>query len=373
MTVDNVYCPMIHGGLSINLSNSSEKISINHCCIREGHFTIDADENPWTNEKLIPLRNLNNQGQWDSTCWGCEQPELAGLSSFRTGTIEKFGIQKNLPGPLRLDLMFDTTCNLACRTCGPQLSTYWRKHLNDNNIDFSVPTFKSRADEVINILNKIDLSTLGMIVIAGGETLMGKNYWQVVDAIADMVPNAKEKLTLSFQTNGTQTIDKKYYPIIEKFQIVKLHFSLDGVGEKFEYLRWPAKWNQVVENMFLMREQLPVNVMFLIEETISIFNLYYQSELDNWAKNNFSTNRLGDIVNHQRHLAFGIYGLDSLSQRYVDTLPTNQIKLLGPNWTEQPEKIREMLAEIHKFDLIRQQDFTKIFPEVAEFYSEYLR
>jgi sulfatase maturation enzyme AslB (radical SAM superfamily) len=363
---------MIHGGLSINLSSHPEKITINHCCIRDDHIIVNDESNLWGNENLSPLRKTNLLGKWDSSCWACQKPESAGLSSFRTGMLDKFGVKENLSGPQRLDLMFDISCNLACRTCGPGLSTYWQKHLKENKIDFISSPTASRADEIIKILEKLDLSNLGMVVISGGETLLGKNYWQVVNTIADMVPNAKERLTLSFQTNGTQTIEEKYYSTIEKFHLVKLHFSIDGIDDRFEYLRWPAKWNQVVDNMLALREKLPVNVMFLIEETISIFNLYYQDELTKWVKSNYANNRIGDITNHQRHLAFGIYGLDSLSQKYIDTLSTNQVKLLNPSWSEQPAKIRTMIEEIRKFDAIRGQDWSKIFPEVAEFYSDYL-
>jgi hypothetical protein len=30
----NIHCPMIHGGLTINLKNSDNKIFINQCCLR---------------------------------------------------------------------------------------------------------------------------------------------------------------------------------------------------------------------------------------------------------------------------------------------------------------------------------------------------
>ena len=108
-----------------------------------------------------------------------------------------------------------------------------------------------------------------------------------------MCPHSKEKITVKFQTNGTQPINEKYFDIIERFHLVKLNISLDGIQDRFEYLRWPANWNQVVDNMFKLRSTLPVNVMFYIEQTISIFNLYYLDELQAWMQRNFHSNRLG--------------------------------------------------------------------------------
>ena len=113
--------------------------------------------------------------------------------------------------------------------------------------------------------------------------------------------------------------------------------------------------------------------MFLIEETVSIFNLYYLDELDQWTKNNFSINRLDDMIDYTRHVANGTYGLHNLTQKYIDNLTPVFKNLVNPTWTENPTEISAMIAEIRKFDAIRGQDFTKTFPEVAEFYSDYLR
>jgi len=226
---------------------------------------------------------------------------------------------------------------------------------------------------MISILKTLDLSNLKLVVFCGGETLLGAGYWEVAQAIADMMPNAKHQLTLSFQTNGTQTISQRHYELIEKFHLVKLNISLDGFGEQFEYLRWPASWQQVTDNIMNMREQLPVNVMFLIEEAMSIFNLLYQGRLDKWAKDNFSTNRLGDVVNHSRHAARGIFSLNNLSQEYVDSLEQSHLtKLIPQSWQESPDQILKMIAEIRKFDALRNQSWTNTFPEVAEFYKRYM-
>src|SRR6056300_19874 len=276
--------------------------------------------------------------------------------------------QTDLAGPARIDLMFDISCNLACRICGPGLSTFWQKHLKENNL-WQKPVYSAKnKDQVLTALSNIDLSNLKQLVFCGGETLLGKEYWEVAQWLANNVPNAKEQLTLCFQTNGTQKISEKYFDLIEKFYLVKLHVSIDGVDKKFEYQRWPASWHQVTDNLLHLRETLPSNVMFVIEETISIFNLYYQQELDSWVKQNFITNREGDEVNHTRHLVDGIFNIDNITEEYKQEIDQNYHK----NWKENPEQIQKMLKEIEKFDLLRNQNFTKVFPEIADFYKRYL-
>lgn len=368
----NIHCPMIHGGLQINLKKDPNRIYANHCCLRPGTLIETKLDTIWNSPSLIPLRDLNKNNIWDVGCWHCRGNELSGITSLRTGMLEKFGIKTNLSGPQRLDLMFDINCNLACRSCGPSVSTFWQKHLKDNNISFDAPRPESRVDEMISILKTLDLSNLEMVVFCGGETLLGQGYWRVAEAIADMVPDAKEKITLSFQTNGTQPISERNFKIIERFQLVKLNISLDGIGEKFEYLRWPANWTQVTENIKKLVATSPVNVMFLIEETVSVLNLHYQFELDDWAKNNFATNRLGDVINHTRHAANGIFGLASLTDEYVDSLSKSNLrKMIPPNWKEDSAIINQLLVELDKFDIIRKQDWRKTFPEVAGFYNRF--
>lgn len=369
--MQNIHCPMIHNGLQIDLKSLSGAININHCCLRTDLHSTTID-NIWNNPVLQPLRKLNLENKWDPGCGSCYSNEAAGFESFRTGTLKMFGKQLTLSGPQRLDLMFDIGCNLACRTCNPYSSTYWQKHLADNNIPFSAPSPESKADQMIEILKTLDLSNLELVVFCGGETLLGSGYWSVVKAIAELAPRAQDKITLSFQTNGTQKIPEKYYNLIEKFHLLKLNISLDGIAQQFEYLRWPADWNQVTDNIFNLRETLPVNSMFLIEETISIFNLYYHDRLTAWAQENFSTNRLGDTTNHTSHIANGIFSLNNITQEYYHALPNDLKALIPNNWKENPVQIKRMLEQILQFDQIRTQNWAEVFPEVSAFYSKYL-
>ena len=373
MTQDN-FCPMIHGGLQINAHSLTGDVEFNQCCLRNDMVPVNPLVNIWQDPRMIPLRQLNDQNKWDSECWHCQGNELSNLTSFRTGMLEKFGTKRDLSGPQRIDLLFDLSCNLACRHCGPWSSTLWQKQLRDNKIPFLNFTSESRVDEIVKILRTLDLSNLEQVVFCGGETLMGTSYWQVTEELLRLVPHAKERLTICFQTNGTQPVDKKYYNLIEQFHLVRFQISLDAMGDRFHYMRWPADWAQVTENILELRATLPVNVMFLVEEVIGVLNWYYHDEITNWLKTNFSHNRLGDVINHTTHPINGIYGLSNVTQQYVNAMKGSDIfNLLPPNYVENKNNVEKLITEIQKFDKIRNEDWTKTFPEVAEFYSDYLR
>jgi hypothetical protein len=367
---------MIHGGININLK-ANNSLSFNQCCLSSTKLKMPSDLTTfWQSEKLQFIRETNNKNIWLDDCWQCKHIESAGLKSFRQSMIEHFGVKKNLSGPLRIDFLFDRSCNLACRTCGAHSSTFWEKHLLDNNLlvkaDFKTP---DNLKTIENLLNTLDLTNLEQVQFCGGETLLGNTYWNTAQMLSDLVPNAKDKLLVGFQTNGTQPVPDKYYDLIEKFKLVKFMISIDGTHDKFEYLRWPADWNQVVDNIFTIREKVPGNVMFFIQECTSCLNLFHFGEVGHWIKENFNSNRQGDPTDHGTQLAKHSYlGVDNITQEYVNAINgTERAKFISPNWKENPDKINEFIRETEKFDQIRGQDWKKTFPEVANFYSKYFK
>ena len=367
-TVSSAYCSIIHGGLQMTFTSS--QLLVQNCCLRKDQTSNFIDI--WKNPALESLRTINKSDVWDPGCLDCYKLEKSGHDSMRTGLNDGLKIypRTDLSGPAKIDLVFDTSCNLACRTCGTHSSTYWQKYLKQHDQWAGSIASPRSKDDAIQALSRMDLSNLRMLVFCGGETMLGQEYWDVAAWLADNVPNAKQQLTLCFQTNGTQTIHPRNFETIEKVFLVKLHISLDGVGERFEYLRWPASWNQVTDNILNLKEIVPSNTMFLIEETVSIFNLAYLGELDNWTAKNFATNREGDPVNHTKHLAQGMYGLHNCSQKYVDWIQqTKYQNLVSPDWQENPAQIANMIASIRQHDQFRSQNFAQTFPEVAEFYD----
>jgi sulfatase maturation enzyme AslB (radical SAM superfamily) len=367
---------MIHGGLNINLKATNE-LTYNQCCLSTTDLQIPADQTSvWTNGMLSDIRQTNNNDIWLDGCWQCKHMESAGIRSFRESMIDKFGITKNLSGPQRIDLLFDRSCNLACRICGPNSSTYWEKHLIDNNLAIRTNVIPpNNLETITKMLSALDLSNLEMVQFCGGETLLGNTYWKTAQTIADLVPDSRNKIELGFQTNATQPIDEKYYSLIEKFKTVKFILSIDGVNDRFEYLRWPAKWNQMVDNILTLREKLPSNVMFLVQETTSCLNLLYHNEVSNWVTQNFNANREGDLTTHSTQLAVHRYlNINNITQEYVDALKGSPMEqFISSTWKENPVSIKQFITETEKFDKLQGQDWKKTFPEVANFYSRYFK
>jgi hypothetical protein len=163
-----------------------------------------------------------------------------------------------------------------------------------------------------------DLNTVEWLHFNGGEPLFTNIHLDVLNRI----PNPSQCMVY-YNTNGTIRVKPSVFELWSKFKLVKLVFSIDDIGTRFNYQRTNADWNEVESNMFWYRETAPVNMMFGINRTISKLNQPYLSELDEWFAQHFATNRLGDPNDFSEQLAGGPTALDSETyEDYISRLDT---------------------------------------------------
>jgi hypothetical protein len=173
-----------------------------------------------------------------------------------------------------------------------------------------------------------------------------------------------------YNTNGTQLIDDKTKKLIEQFKFTRISFSIDGIGEKFNYIRYPAKWNQVEQNLIWWKNNLPHNSMLSLTVTASILNVLDLDEVIEWCRVNFSQSVFGDPIEIYVHQAFGIYGLEFMSSdmvNYLKSLPNysqqwiQQLNILG----KQNFKLDITLDALRVIDTRRNLNFAQVAPIAA--------
>ena len=57
-----------------------------------------------------------------------------------------------------------------------------------------------------------------------------------------------KNITLKFHTNLTVT-PSKFFDVWSEFKCIRPNISIDGVGKLYEYVRYPAKWSIVSQNI----------------------------------------------------------------------------------------------------------------------------
>lgn len=357
------HCEFIHSGISLAIDNFGEVV-MKPCCMSD-HRLVHNNLNLRYFDSTFHLsgKEQNARDEWHVGCDTCKHSEAEGLGSYRLDANQRFkDIGQNEISCF--EIRYANSCNLACRTCGPWSSSTWIKQLKEHDLlddKFKVIVEEESFEQLVETQLR-DVTAVRQMKVSGGEPMMNNSYWNTMHRLIQHNPTIFENLEVIIQTNGTIPIRQIHLDFFEHVKDVKLSLSVDGFGRRFEYLRWPGKWDELVQNINGMLDIIPAHASIMFEETRSIFNAYYRDELKDWLDCAFS-DRVG-YNGYGYHLAHGVYSLDAM--------PASYAKYMGQSkFTENPELIKRAVEEINQFDAIRDQKFADYFPEVFSFYKPY--
>ena len=236
------------------------------------------------------------------SCKNCWAEEDTGRTSKRMHTLER--LKHIIPDtewtedakPLMfLDLKLGNICNLKCRICGSwSSSSYAVEEVKfAPKDDFRIGThhytmLKQGAwardnndfwSEISSISNQIRY-----IEFTGGEPFMIREHFYFLERIIEM--GIAGQVEIHYNTNGTQFPDNAE-DIWKHFKTVEIAFSIDDMGERFEYQRANAVWSEVEHNIsryMSMRTRHP-NIQLQVCITVNVFNVMYLEDVANWADN----------------------------------------------------------------------------------------
>ena len=310
---------------NINIENQGNQLAISPCCMSpvQSIDIIDFKNNSYLNQ----IREEWHLGKFPLACKNCEKAESADLVSRRQGANQWYR-DNNSDNTnielIRIDYWTGDLCNLACVICGPKYSSRWKQELS----------IQSRQVTVNKFWRLLDLTKLKFIHFNGGEPLLSKEHVEFLKEIPD-----KSRVHINYNTNATVLPDQYLIDLWSKFQLVQLDFSIDDIGERFEYQRYPAKWSNVVENLQWFVDHAPHNCMFAVNTSVGILNHANIDNLTQWLKENFHTTRFTDPIEYRQQLVQGIFSLDQPKEKAIKFLDECDIRR-GTNWkTTFPELV----------------------------------
>ena len=355
----------------------------------------------WNQAELQELRSQFLKNEKPSGCKACWDEEEAGIPSMRK-LYENGGHShpeatffKHVPRlyPKSLDLKLSNLCNLKCRICTPFLSSQWIKEHKDLNISdansLKIYTNNSKEKLSENIENFEILTEwardINHLEFYGGEPLLQQEHDRVLDIIYQHGrPNITE---LFYNTNGT-ICEEKFFKIWKNFKEVTISLSVDDIGNRFEYQRKNAKWQEVKNNIDLFKTykaQYGVNLHLQLYITVGIYNVFYLQEILEELKK-FDLPVVFNMVHYPHHFSLVnlpnsvkpiienvLQSIDTTSIRFLDWSPAidNLIRYMNDRNYDSIEfnKFWE-LTELH--DTYRKESFKNTFPELYTLLKEYI-
>jgi organic radical activating enzyme len=323
-----------------------------------------------SSKHMQSLRQEFLAGQQPATCRRCWAEEDAGRTSKRMHTLDRLkhmGITPNWTADAKplmfLDLKLGNICNLKCRICGSwsssQFATEELKFVADNKkSSFHYQMLKDGAwprknSQFWTELNQ-SLTDIRYLEFTGGEPFLINEHFELLETLIQK--GVAHQVEIHYNTNGTQ------YPehaekIWSHFRHVEIAFSIDDVGQRFEYQRTNAVWTEVCANIELFKQMRARNSNITLQVccTVNVFNVLYLADVANWiAQQDF------DYVYWNM-----LHDAPWLS---IARLPT-QAKMHIANCVLQqsfPEKYQsEIIKNIKQLDYRRNESLKTIAPELA--------
>jgi len=287
------------------------------------NFAKDLPTEAFNNDYMKSVRKTMLAGEVPASCTKCFKEEAEGISSKRiweTGTwhyndvdipklIEETEEDGSVPYKLQyLDLRLGHTCNLKCIMCSPHDSSLWvpefkkvypifQSDLIKKQMAWDPESFNNQWHENPEFWREIydQIPNIKELYFAGGEPLLIKEHKEFLLEIIKR--GYADKISLRYNTNGI-LINEGIIEIWEQFKKVKVGVSLDGMGDRVGYIRYPTEWETVEKNLWRL-EQTSDRIQFNIALAVQILNIKHVPDFIKWKvtsgfkKLNFEKNIVG--------------------------------------------------------------------------------
>jgi len=309
---------------SANASGAGENHTVGLVKNEKGqpaNFGRETPMSAWNNEYMKDVRLTMLEGKIPASCSKCIAEESRGVASKRiweTGSWMEDGIDVEelikqteedgtVPEKLvYLDLRLGHTCNLKCVMCSPHDSSQWvgdhkkmyplfqAKELKEQ-MSWDRKEFNNKWHENPDFWKEMyaQIPNLKQVYFAGGEPLMIREHkWFLEEIIRQ---GYADKILIRYNTNGL-LVDDEIIELWKKFKKVKVGFSIDAVGDRNWYIRYPSDWDTIERNLHIL-DNTPDNIHVSIATAIQVLNIKHLADFARWKiEQNFKKINFGNVT-----------------------------------------------------------------------------
>ena len=314
-------------------------------------------------------------GQWPAGCTRCRIEEDNNIQSKRQLDFARWqqhyaDYDLEQDGFVTASIAFGNTCNLTCITCSPYSSSRWRHEYQTIYLK-DIKNFHFYKDNFVQDFVR-SAPQLIHIDIPGGEPFLSGVAEQKALLQHYVDTEQAGNITLHYTTNVTTWPDQEWWDLWQHFREIDMQLSIDGVGERYNYIRYPGDWNQIQPNIqrYLECQILP-NFRLSVSHTVSAYNIYYLDEFFSWCYNTgLPTPWLGRVHNPP-HMTPTVW-CKSARQTIVDKLKISQYPEVQ-TWaglienTDDSEHLADFKRYLQEHDRYRELNFQQVFPDMAQY------
>lgn len=268
-----------------------------------GKHTIDEY---WNSNRMKEIRRKMIAGEKIRDCERCYRQEELGVESLRSTQGMNNYIIDTLPDGTyqksadTMQMQLGNICNLKCKMCSQMYShmhgletleigrqdpdwLHWVKEQGANvnnwtnelgtkqewyrNTDFKLKMFE-HISENIKHLNVI-----------GGEPTLIPEFYELFDYCDQQGTLGGKSVTLVTNLTNTNPRLTQWLPKLNDWAIWA---SVDGIGERTEYIRYPSKWEKILESLEFYRSLLGINGRIVLSPAVQLLNIDQLDDIVKW-------------------------------------------------------------------------------------------
>ena len=377
------------------------------CCfafdkLHVGNVNEQSMEEVFNGDKMKQMRlnMLNNKKSRE--CVKCYDQEDSGFFSLRLSSNKHFGHNISMTENTKpdgtadfmikyWDIRFSNLCNMACRSCGTWFSSNWyedHKKLTGAPPNHAKIMKAGRSSNDIwdQLLKQFD--HVEQFYFAGGEPIIMEEHLRI---LKELDKRKMYHVRLIYNTNFSKSKFKgtDIFELWNKFDSVSIGASLDAEGPRAELMRKGTVWEETVANRKRMLEVCP-QVDFYISATVGLSNCLHVLDFHkSWVEKGFI-----------KPQDFNFNLLQYPLWQRMDLLPQNEKEKVTAKYKEHIEWLKSQdhltraskgfesaldwmnkkdmskhmptfVNETRKYDKIRDENFTDVFPEWKDLFDRY--
>ena len=377
------------------------------CCfaldkLHVGNVNEQSMEEVFNGPKMKQMRLNMLSNKKSRECVKCYDQEDSGFFSLRLSSNKHFGHNIGMTENTKpdgtadfiikyWDIRFSNLCNMACRSCGTWFSSNWyedHKKLTGAPPNHAKIMKAGRSGNDIweQLLKQFD--HVEQFYFAGGEPIIMEEHLRI---LKELDRRKMYHVRLIYNTNFSKSHFKgtDIFELWNKFDSVAIGASLDAEGSRAELMRKGTVWDDIVANRKRMLEVCP-QVDFYISATVGLSNCLHVLDFHkNWVEQglikpqDFNFNLLQYPL-WQRMDLLPQEEKDRVTEKYKEHIEwlKSQDHLTRASkgfesaldWMNKKDMSRHLptfVEETRKYDKIRDENFTDVFPEWKELFAKY--